>query len=293
MDKKENVDFNKNESVATATIPDWSPVDNNGKHKNSAEIENDIEETRHSMDLILDALGGKSSPGALYNKAQSYLQNSTNRENIKNNLSKIGHSVSNSFQRNPLPVMMIATGVSWLFWETQRPTYKPEYEQKAGETIENIKDTSKENLNYVKQKTGEFSETAKQNFQNLSSLAKDKAKSFLGGARYKGKQFNEQASNLQDRAKHSFRKTDTTVHNNALLFGAAAAFAGIIAGILIPETSMEKRTAGEKSGEMLNKAETTEKQVVKDTNKTADEQGISQEQISGKSTEALQKTEHE
>lgn len=300
MDKKETISTDGKGNVAT--IHEWSPVDESGRHKNTVEIENDIEETRHSMDLILDALGGKTNPGALYDRFQNYFQNATNRENIKSTISNVSKSISNSFQRNPLPVMMVATGASWMLWETQRQGHEPSHDGKTGEQLkaetseqmQRAKGETGERAEYVKGKAGEISETAKSKAAEMTSGAKERTESFLSQVQHRGEEYRGKTAEMQNRAKYSYRKADTAVHSNPLLFGVAAAFAGIVAGLMIPETKVEDRYAGEKAGEVFHKAKETGKEITKEATQKASnkakEEGISPEQLSQKAQATLKET---
>ncbi|HEX3018945.1 MAG TPA: hypothetical protein VHP36_01525 [Chitinispirillaceae bacterium] len=241
MDKKENVIVNNDDY--TSTIHEWSPIDESGRHKSSMEIEKDIEETRHSMDLILDTLNGKASPGSLYNKIHHYFQKTENREKARKTLSTVSNSISNSFQRNPLPVMMIAAGASWMFWELNQPSHDGKtgenLQRFKGETAENFeaaKEGTAQKADEVKQRTAEKIGAAKEKAESMSSEAQRKSGSFIDQARNRGEDYRQKTSDFQNRAKHSYHRADTSVHANPLLFGVAAACAGIVAGLLLPET---------------------------------------------------------
>lgn len=260
MDKKETVNVVNN--GRTAAIHDWSPVDESGRPKSSQEIEHDIEETRHSMDLILDALNGKVNPGTLYRRAYDYLQSSENREKVKNSFSKATSSISDSFQRNPLPVMMIAAGASWMLWEMNQPSH----DGKAGEQIQQLGSAAGQKTEALKEKTGakfealkgkatEKSESLKEKTGTMASEAKEKAETFFDQARQRGDEFKGKASELQSKTFHSYERADSLVRKNPLLMGFAAACIGIVAGLLIPETGTETKIAEEKAPGIKQKAE--------------------------------------
>lgn len=261
MDKKEAVNFDS--SGHTATIHDWSPVDESGRHKSSQEIEHDIEETRHSMDLILDALNGKGSPGSLYNKVHDYFQNEQNREKVQKTLSRVSDSVSNSFQRNPLPVIMVAAGASWMLWELNQPSH----DGKTGEKVQRFRSQTGEKTEAAKEKAGERIDTAKERTGALASEAQKKAGSFFDHTRQRGEEYRERATDLQARAKSTYQRADTSVHSNSLLFGVAAACAGIVAGLMLPETRTESRYAEELAPETKQKTEKSEPENVNVSNK--------------------------
>lgn len=295
MDKKEAINLETSERATTTH--EWSPIDESGRQKNSQEIEHDIEETRHSMDLILDALNGKANPGTLYKRAHDYFQSTENREKVKKSFLKVSNSVSNSFQRNPLPAMMIATGASWMLWELNQPSH----DGKSGEQLQRFKDEgnqktqaakqkAEENVEALQGKAGEKIESAKQRTGTLATEAKERAGSFFDQARHRSDQYRGKASEVQSRASHTYKKADTTVHNNPLLFGFAAACAGIVAGLLLPETRNESRLAEEKTPELKQKAEESVSEI-SEMAKKIPEEGISSEKITRKEEEIKTITE--
>lgn len=283
MDKKETVNVSNNGH--TAVVHDWSPVDESGRPKSSQEIEHDIEETRHSMDLILDTLNGKANPGTLYRKAYDYFQSSENREKVKNSLSKVSSSISSSFQKNPLPVMMVAAGASWMLWEMNQPSH----DGKAGERIqqlrgeaeqkaEAIKERTGAKVETLKEKAGETSESVKERTGALASEAKEKAEAFFGQARQRGDEFKGRASELQSKTFHSYQRADSTVRKNPLISSFAAACAGLVAGLLIPETRTETRIAEEKTPEIKHKVEKSVSDV-SDMARKLPEENVSPQEI--------------
>lgn len=292
MDKKETVNVANNGHTA-ATVHDWSPVDESGRPKSSQEIETDIEETRHSMDLILDALNGKANPGTLYRKAYDYFQSSENRDKVKNSLSKVTNSVSSSFQRNPLPVMMVAAGASWMLWEMNQPSH----DGKAGERMQQLRSETGQKTEAAKEragakvealrgKAGEASESLKERTGALASEAKEKAGGFFDQARQRGDEFKDRASELQSRTFNSYQRADSSVRKNPLLLGFAAACAGIVAGLLIPETRTETHIAEEKTPEIKQKAEKSVSEVSEIARKLPEE-NVSPQEIHKKTEETF------
>ena len=282
MDKKETVNVAHNGRVAT--VHDWSPVDESGRPKSSQEIEHDIEETRHSMDLILDALNEKANPGALYKKAYNYFQNSENREKVKTSLSKVANSISDSFQRNPLPVMMVAAGASWMLWEMNQPSHNGKagerFQQLRNETeqkTEAIKERTGAKVETLKEKAGETSESVKEKTGALATEAKEKAEAFFGQARQRGDEFRDRASELQSKTVHSYQRVESSVRKNPLILGFSAACAGIVAGLLIPETKTETRIAEEKTPELKQKAEKSVSEISNMARKLPEENVSSQQ----------------
>jgi len=323
MDKKETIGGNGH-----VAIHDWIPINEDGTHKTADEIEYDIEETRHTMDEILDTLTDRVNPSTIVNRFQQSLKKPENRERAKRILYIFGNRISDSFQRNPLPVMMIAAGVTWQLWETQRKRTGPEPAESTGEAVQSARETAEGKVSSAKERAQENIASAKGNVQEKTSSLrenaanafesnKEKAKATFEQARQKGqhfisnaqemrKSYQERSGEFRDHAVHSYKdtinRTDQRIHDNPLLFGAAAVFAGLIIGSLLPETRGEKQTVGKKAEETLQKAKETGEQamqqgreVAKETAQTATEKAqqreLTPEQLASKAEHKLTNAE--
>jgi ElaB/YqjD/DUF883 family membrane-anchored ribosome-binding protein len=307
MDTKETLGSGR---VTHATVVhEWSPVDESGLHKNTEQIEHDINDTRHTMDLILDALNGKASPNTMYRRAVHYFQSRENRENVRKSLSDVADNITGSFQRNPLPVMMVAAGAAWMLWETQSDGRGVRHERYAGEKFRNVKNEASERLQQAREqagekagsiqgkaretvdmaraKAGEFKDKAR---ESLAS-AKEQASSALSGTRQKGEEYRQRAAEMQESTYQSVQRAGSAVHDNPLLFGFAAAFAGIVAGLILPETKSERDIAGEKAAEIIEKTEEKGAEITnttaRATTEKAEQTGITGEQLKQKAKETL------
>ncbi|MFP4165072.1 MAG: DUF3618 domain-containing protein [Chitinispirillaceae bacterium] len=216
-------------------IHDWSPVDETGHHKNSGQIENDIEESRHTMDSIIDALGGKVNPRTVMDRFIDSVQKPENREKVTDTLGTIGKSISRSFQRNPLPVLMVTAGTAWAIWEDRREGTEPQgskYKEQARGAAEQMGE-----------KTGQAQEKVSQAGQKARGAAED-----LSGKAREG-------------VRSGAQRTDRVIHDNPLITGAIAMVAGLVAGALMPETQTEEKSVGEQSKEVKEQAKETGKGV--------------------------------
>lgn len=307
MDTKETVGNGK--TTHATVVHEWTPVDESGLHKNTQQIEHDIDETRHTMDMILDALNGKASPNTMYRRAVHYFQSRENRENVRKSLSDVADNITGSFQRNPLPVMMVAAGAAWMLWETQRDGRGVRHEGYAGEQFENVKGEAGERMQQARERAGEQADVIQGKAREAVDMAharagefkdkareayysaKDRAASALGGTRQKGEEYRQRAAEMQDSAQYSVHRADSAVHDNPLLFGFAAAFAGIVAGLLLPETKSERDIAGEKAAGIIEKTEEKGSEIKKTTlNATvekAEQTGITGEQLKQKVKETV------
>ena len=80
-------------------IHNWAPVNESGKPKSSSEIEHDIEETRDEMNRLLDALADRISPNRMVNRFRG--------------------KIIRAYKHNKLPLLLMASGAAWMFWDIQ------------------------------------------------------------------------------------------------------------------------------------------------------------------------------
>lgn len=222
-------------------IHDWSPVDETGHHKSSDQIENDIQETRHTMDTIFDALEGRVNPRTILDRFIDSVQKPENRQKVTDTLGTIGKSIYRSFQRNPLPMMMVTAGTAWAFLENRRESREPQYYREPMES------SMTEQAQGAAGQMGEKAGQAQEKLSEAGQKAKGTASDLTGKA----------AEGLRTGAE----RTDKVIHDNPLITGAIAMVAGLVAGALVPETQTEKKTVGEESREVQEQATETGKGV--------------------------------
>jgi uncharacterized protein YjbJ (UPF0337 family) len=74
--------------------------------KSSAQLEREAEQTRNELARTLDELRERITPGQLVDEAMDYAKDTTGGEFVRN--------LSRQMAANPLPVMLIGAGISWL-----------------------------------------------------------------------------------------------------------------------------------------------------------------------------------
>jgi ElaB/YqjD/DUF883 family membrane-anchored ribosome-binding protein len=310
MDSREEKNISGDGHVA---IHDWEPVDSFGQYKASSEIENDINQTRHTMDVLFDSLTERLHPRAMVDHLLDRFQLPENRKKVQDVFLNAGKKISDSFQENPIPLLLIGAGVAWIFLgnhripaeETERGSVKDKIRdsfgnasQTAKERFENVRNTIKDRGEKVKDSFYEGKEKAAQSFQDATGRGKEAAEN----AREQYSQSRAQGNSWQQRVSEQYSNTGNSVANlireKPLAVGLAAAMLGMAAGILFPETKTEKRTVGEAAKPVADwasekKADVTEraKNVAGDTANTAfgksKEEGIVSEGGAKKSNETV------
>lgn len=227
-------------------IHDWDPVDEKGHHKNSTIIQHDIDETRSTMDSILDILSGRFHPQSLVDRAMGYFQQSQNREKIKDSFLSVGNRIGDSFSRNPLPAMMIGAGAVWMLWESQKKEHTTAYEEyDYDESTGGVKENAEAKMGDIKSKAKGSFEKAKERVGSGINKFKEQRED----AMERSGQMKEKA---RDRYQQGIQSGNQFARDNPLAIGFASLAIGIVAGLLLPETREEKRTLGPKSKEAMD-----------------------------------------
>jgi ElaB/YqjD/DUF883 family membrane-anchored ribosome-binding protein len=196
-----------------------------------------------------------------------------------------------------------------MLWETQRDGRGLRHDGNAREQFQNVKGEAGERFEQARARAGEqagaiqektreagivaharadeFKDSARQAF----SSAKEQAASALGGARQKGGEYRQRAAEMQGSAQHSIRRAGSAVHDNPLLYGFAAAFAGIVAGLILPESKPERDIAGEKAAGIIEKTEEKGAELSPTTShataEKAEQTGITGDQLKQKAKETI------
>ncbi|MDG5815975.1 DUF3618 domain-containing protein [Chitinispirillales bacterium ANBcel5] len=230
-------------------IHQWDPVDETGKHKGSEEIEHDIDETRHSMDILMEALEGRFRPQSVVDRVLDYFGKPENRSRAKKGLSNVKDSFAESFRRNPLPVMMMATGATWALWENQ----------KKGEEGEQKEFGKYKEKGHKKAGGGEKITEGKEKLKSETGQIREKITQKEGEAEQKADEFS---SKVSESVQQTGEKTSDFVHENPLISGAIAMVAGLVAGAALPRLEKEKEVVGEKPQEIKQKIKDTGEQKI-------------------------------
>lgn len=98
-------------------------TDATGDSRSSAEIEREVERSRAQVETTLDELRERTTPGQLFEQALDYARRSGGPEFFRN----LGEAVRD----NPLPVLLIGSGIAWLMLSgggrARAPAYGPAY----------------------------------------------------------------------------------------------------------------------------------------------------------------------
>lgn len=308
----------------------WAPVKNDGQPKNSDEIEHDIDQTRDEMDKLMDALAYRLNPKRIVNDYKDKSRKAYNNNKLPLVLAASGvvwmlweiQKQDGKQQRIPVyekePIRYSKTESVSQGMESD----KESFQQKTKTGIESARQKYQSGTETVQRKTEEGMEQAKQRFesgkerlgkqaekyqarfQEKAESVKESFEQKRESAREKGEQFQEKTHDLTEQTKERSRETMNRakefIHDNPLLSGLSAMFAGMIAGLLLPETGAEKRALGKSSHNLLEKAKESTEHTLEKGKRVAEEavhsfkeesgkQGLTSEQIKKEAKEPSEK----
>jgi len=234
---------------------------NEHERQDPEEIEREIGETRDRLSRDIDELGHKLSPQNLKEEAKSAIKGAAHGavSNAGEQARRTGSRLVEVIRENPLPVIAVGAGVTWLLTQRSRSEVSgsrmaryaytgPERRQgegrqsgsgirgRVGGTLSGVKDSVSEAASSVAERAGEFKDRAGERIGELGSEARRKTR------RVK--------TNLEHAAEE-----------NPLALAIGAAVVGLALGMLLPGTRREDELMGSSRDQLVDRAERTAERV--------------------------------
>ena len=229
--------------------------------KSPEEIEREIELTRNRLSRDIDELGNKLSPQNLKEEAKTAIKGAAQGavSNVGEQARRTGSRLVEVIRENPLPVIAVGAGVTWLLTQRSRSEVSgsrmaryaytgPERRQgeswqsgggirgRVGSTVSGVKDSVSEAASSVADRAGEIKERA-----------------------------GERISELGDEARRRTRRIKTNLEHvaeeNPLALAIGAAVVGLALGMLLPGTERENEIMGPARDQLVDRAERTAERV--------------------------------
>jgi ElaB/YqjD/DUF883 family membrane-anchored ribosome-binding protein len=229
--------------------------------KSPEEIELEIEQTRNRLSRDIDELGNKLSPQNLKEEAKSAIKGAAQGavSNVGEQARRTGSRLVEVIRENPLPVIAVGAGVTWLLTQRSRSEVSgnrmaryaytgPERRQgdswqsgsgirgRLGGAVSGVKDSVSEAASSVAERAGQFKEQAGERIGDLGSEARQKTRRIK--------------TNLQH-----------TAEENPLALAIGAAVVGLALGMLLPGTQREDELMGSSRDQLVDRAERTAERV--------------------------------
>lgn len=229
--------------------------------KGPEEIEREIEQTRSRLSRDIDELGNKLSPENLKEEAKSAIKGAAQGavSNVGEQARRTGFRLAEVIRDNPLPVIAVGAGVTWLLTQRSRSEVSgsrmaryaytgPERRQgdawqsgsgiksRIGSSVSGVKDSVSEAASGVAERAGELKERAGERITELGGEAR--------------RQTRRIKTNLEHAAEE-----------NPLALAIGATVVGLALGLLLPGTQREDEIMGPARDQLIDRAEHTAERV--------------------------------
>jgi ElaB/YqjD/DUF883 family membrane-anchored ribosome-binding protein len=229
--------------------------------KSPEEIEREIEQTRNRLSRDIDELGNKLSPQNLKEEAKSAIKGAAQGavSNVGEQARRTGSRLVEVIRENPLPVIAVGAGVTWLLTQRSRSEVSgsrmaryaytgPERRQgenwqsgsgirgRVGSSVSGVKDSVSEAASSVAERAGELKERAGERIGDWGGEAR------------------RQTRRIKTNLEH-------TAEENPLALAIGAAVVGLALGMLLPGTQREDKLMGSARDQLVDRAERTAERV--------------------------------
>jgi len=229
--------------------------------KRPEEIEREIEETRGRLSRDIDELGNKLNPQNLKEEAKSAIKGAAQGavSNVGEQARRTGFRLVEVIRENPLPVIAVGAGVTWLLTQRSRSEVSggrmaryaytgPERRQgdawqsgtgsssRMGGAVSGMKESVSEAASGVAERAGEL---------------KDRA----------GERLSELGGEARRRSRRIKTNLEHTAEENPLALAIGATVVGLALGLLLPGTEREDEMMGPARDQLVDRAEHTAERV--------------------------------
>jgi ElaB/YqjD/DUF883 family membrane-anchored ribosome-binding protein len=229
--------------------------------KTPEEIEREIEQTRNRLSRDIDELGNKLNPQNLKEEAKSAIKGAAQGavSNVSEQARRTGSRLVEVIRENPLPVIAVGAGVTWLLTQRSRSDFSGNrmaryaytgHERRQGEnwqsssgvrsrvtgSVSEMKDSVSEAASGVVDRAGEIKDRAGERIGELSGEAR------------------RQSRRLKTNLEHA-------AEENPLAIAIGAAVVGLALGMLLPGSQRENELMGPARDQLVDRAERTAERV--------------------------------
>lgn len=235
--------------------------------KSPEEIEREIEQTRARLGRDIDELGNRLSPQNLKEEAKVAIKDAAQGavSNVSEQARRTGYRLVEVIRENPLPVIAVGAGVTWLLTQRSRSDVSGDRmaryaytgrERRQGESGQSGSITGRLGTaaSGMKETVGEAASGVAERAGELKNRAEEKFGELGGQARTQTRRIK---TNLQHQAEA-----------NPLAVAIGAVVAGLALGLLLPGTQREDDFMGPARDKLVDRAERTAERV-KDAAKEA------------------------
>jgi ElaB/YqjD/DUF883 family membrane-anchored ribosome-binding protein len=235
------------------------------------------------MSQNIDELGDRLNPQNLKQQAKDSIRNAASGavSNVGEQARRTGFRLVDVIRENPLPVIAVGAGVTWLLTQRSRSEIsgnrmarysytgpeRRQYEgsefagrQYEGRQFENFEEGEFEGQSRggIKSRVGNAISGVREKVSGTTSGIAEKAGELASGTKERVGQIGWQARRQTDRVKTNLEHAAT---ENPLAVAVGAAILGMAIGLLLPETERENQMMGSTRDQLVDRAERTVERV--------------------------------
>lgn len=222
-------------------------------HKDPAQLEREVDQSRAHMSETLSALEEKLSPSHLVDQVLTY---------ARENSGEFSQNLVDAVKRNPVPTLLTAVGLGWLIYGQQHPR-----QLSTQYTTTGYRDTS----TTVGSSHTSLTERGKQMQDHLGKSATDMKTQLDQGADHLKHQAQHAADSLRhqgERAKVGFTHM---LEQQPLALGALGIALGALIGGALPPTRQEDKLLGKTRDHLVDQGRAKAKDLYDKTRNQAQE----------------------
>jgi ElaB/YqjD/DUF883 family membrane-anchored ribosome-binding protein len=229
--------------------------------KNPEQIEREIEQTRTRLSRDIDELGNRLSPQNLKEEAKTAIKDAAHGavSNVGEQARRTGSRLVEVIRENPLPVIAVGAGVTWLLTQRSRSDFSGDRMARYAYTgPERRQGDGWQSGTGIKGRVGSAVSEAKDSVSEAASGVADRAGELKDRA-------GEKIGQLGGQARVQTRRIKTNLQHqaeeNPLAVAIGAAVVGLALGLLLPGTQREDELMGPARDKLVDRAEQTAERV--------------------------------
>jgi ElaB/YqjD/DUF883 family membrane-anchored ribosome-binding protein len=214
------------------------------------QIEREIEQTRSRLSRDIDELGNRLKPENLKEEAKTAIKDAAHGavSNVGEQARRTGSRLVEVIRENPLPVIAVGAGVTWLLTQRSRSDISGDRMARYAYTgPERRQGRGWESESGIKGRLGSAVSGVKDTVNEAASEVAGRAGELGGQARVQTRRIK---TNLQHQAEE-----------NPLAVAVGAAVLGLILGLVLPGTQREDDLMGPARDKLVERAEQTAERV--------------------------------
>lgn len=235
--------------------------------KSPEDLEREIERTRNRMSQNIDELGDRFSPENLKAEAKSAIRDVAHGavSNVGEQARRTGSRIVDVIRENPLPVIAVGAGVTWLLTQRSRGDLSGDRMARFAYTGPDRRQGNWEHGSGIKGRVGEAVSGVKDSVSEAAGGVADRAGELAEGVGEFKDRAQERIGELGGQAKRQTQRVKTNLQHaaeeNPLTVAIGAAVVGLALGLLLPGTEKEDELMGPARDQLVDRAEKTAERV--------------------------------